>query len=72
VLSTPTLCLVIFLKIFVLVNRKGCGYFVFKVCGLFVHKLCLIGIQDIRRYLHGLSSLFFVGVVGLQVVINRN
>mgnify|MGYP006078734261 FL=1 len=71
-LSTPTLCLVIFLKIFVLVNRKGCGYFVFKVCGLFVHKLCLIGIQDIRRYLHGLSSLFFVGVVGLQVVINRN
>ena len=71
-LSTPTLCLVIFLKIFVLVNRKGCGYFVFKVCGLFVHKLCLIGIQDIRRYLHGLSSLFFVGVVGLQVVINRD
>jgi hypothetical protein len=72
VLSTPTLCLVIFLKIFVLVNRKRCGYCVFKVCGLFVHKLCLIGIQDIRRYLHGLSSLFFVGVVGLQVVINRN
>ena len=71
-LSTQMLCLVIFLKIFVLVNRKGCGYFVFKVCGLFVHKLCLIGIQDIRRYLHGLSSLFFVGVVGLHVVINRN
>jgi hypothetical protein len=48
VLSTPMLCLVIFLKIFVLANRKGCGYFVFKIYGLFVHRLCLIGIQDIR------------------------
>ena len=71
-LSTQMLCLVIFLKVFVLVNRKRCGYCVFKVCGLFVHKLCLIGIQDTRWYLHRLSSWFFVSVVGLQVVINRD
>ena len=71
-LSTQMLCLVIFLKIFVLASRKRCGYCVFKVCGLFVHKLCLIGIQDTRWYLHRLSSWFFVSVVGLQVVINRD